>query len=85
MYTKRKTACTSKPQTDHWPIMGRAFARTDNRFALPITAPQQLSRIRSKNEAAFTRRASRSNQLIILILTLSRSASLGDRPAKHLL
>src|SRR6266436_5275875 len=31
-------------RTDHWPIMGRAFARTDNRFALPIGTLPAFSR-----------------------------------------
>src|SRR5216684_7545949 len=31
-------------RTDHWPIMGRAFARTDNRFALPIRTLPAFSR-----------------------------------------
>ena len=39
----RRTLCSLR--TDHWPIMGRAFARTDNRFALPIrTLPASLFR-----------------------------------------
>ena len=44
MYTKRNTPHTLQPATAHWPIMGRAFARTDNRFALPVRTLPAFSR-----------------------------------------
>src|SRR5260370_37853988 len=38
----RRTLCSLG--TEHWPMMGRAFARTDNRFALPVRTLPAISR-----------------------------------------